>query len=524
MNAKDKTINSKLLFWQKGFLAILLYLCLLIFHGYTFGYEDQIEIVPVLYQMDHPEVYQNDFFIQEVLKKPVHERWFFIHFIHFFHLFKPGIFLLLHALLSCVLILGLEKIASSFIHRPFIRWLSILSILLILYNINLGGNELYYNSLIPSLAAKALAIWGIYHVWKRKWKWAAPLLICTTFIQPLVGIQVILLSFLSLIPYSKKDLIPEIKEFLVPLLVILAFIIPWLYLLFVQHAKGDISNDLVFEILEFRLSHHFFPAWFSLKGYLVLPILGFAGIWAFGKQAPFLARFIGWIILGCIVYTIGIYAFEIPLFLDTQWFKSTIWLKAFGTLALFQFIEKQITDKGQAKLPILKFLNWPTLSWIVPMGTLFAVFLVKLSPLPIIKDRPYDLPWLNVLTPEQEICKIAGDVSAPTAIFVVPPDFTMFKWFSKRNSYVDFKAMIHHKDVMTEWYARVQFVYQIDLTSKLEQPDLIASANAFLGQLDSQTIAAWKSKGIDYLITDRETKLQLEEVAANEQYVIYKVE
>jgi hypothetical protein len=521
---KDKTINRKLPFWHKGLLAFLLYLCLLIFHGYIFGYEDQIEIVPVLYQMDHPEIYQNDFFIQEVLKKPVHERWFFIHTLHFFHLFNPGIFLLLHAFFSCVLIMGLDKVASSFIKKTFVRWLSILTVLLILYNINLGGNELYYNSLIPSLVAKALAIWGIYCIWKRIWKWAIPLLICTTFIQPLVGIQVTLLSFLSLIPFSKKELVPEIKRLIVPLGIILAFILPWLYLLFAQHSKGDISNDLVFEILEFRLSHHFFPAWFSLSGFLLLPVLAFIGIRVFRKQAPYLAKFIGWIIVGCVVYTLGVEVFEIPLFLDTQWFKSTIWLKAFGVFAVFHLVEKWLTGKNRERYPILKVLEWPLLAWLIPMVTLISIYLVKLSPFPIVKDRPYDFLWVHTLTPEQEICKIAGDVSEPSAIFAVPPDFTMFKWYSKRNSYVDFKAMIHHKDVMAEWYKRVQFVYEINLESKLQQPDLNGAAHAYLGQLDSKTLVEWKSKGIDYLITDRKNELPMDVVGSNERYVIYEVE
>jgi hypothetical protein len=83
--------------------------------------------------------------------------------------------------------------------------------------------------------------------------------------------------------------------------------------------------------------------------------------------------------------------------------------------------------------------------------------------------------------------------------------------------------MIHHKDVMAEWYERVQFAYEINLESKLQQPDLNASARAYLGQLDSKTLAVWQSKGIDYMLTDRETKLPMKVVGSNERYVIYEV-
>jgi hypothetical protein len=521
LKAQVKINGRKLSSWETAIFALILYVCLLIFHGYVYGYGDQIEIVPVLHQLNHPKLYDSDFFIQHIIQKPVHERWFFVHTIQFFRLFTPMAFFILHAIFSIILILGIDKIAQFYIHQPYFRWIAIICILLISYNINLGGNELYYNLLIPSLVAKALSVWGIYYAMTERWVKMVPSLIVATFVQPLVGIQVLLLCFLSTFPIKKEGFTQALKKTSIPYFIVLVFILPWLFLLYTQHAQGDISDALLFEIMEFRLSHHFFPGWFSKKGYLLIPILTIIGFFKFLKIEPFLSRYIAWASIGCLVYTIGVEWLEIPLFLNTQWFKTTIWIKAFGFIAAFAILEQILSIDRLRTSSIYKWLQARHLNWNLPLLIPILLILIKISPLPFIKNRPYDFPWQDSMTQEKDISIRAGELSNMEAIFVVPPNFTMFKWYSKRSSYVDYKAMIHHKDVMAEWYQRIQFIYQFNLDTKKQNPDENKAAAQYHRTLTSKKLQEWKTRGIDYIITQKNTQLPLSQLTSNESYTIY---
>ncbi len=525
MDAKDKTIGGMALpaFWIRLFMALVLYGCLLVFHGYIFGYGDQIEIVPVLYQMDHPGVYPHDFYIQHILDKPIHERWFFVHAIHVMHLFHPWSFFLMHLFFSVLLIMGLDRLASMIIEAPITRWTAILFILLISYNINLGGNELWYNSLIPSVAAKAFAAWAIYFAFLKNWKWAVPMFILVTFVQPLVGIQVILLSFLAALPISKEDFWKQVKIQLVPYLITFLCVLPWLYLLYREHSSGGISDALLFEIIEFRLPHHFFPEYFSKKGYVLLPFLALVGIVVYRVKQTCFSRLIGWVIIGCLVYVLGVEVFHWPVFLSTQWFKSTIWVKAFGFFALFHLIEQWLELKKQTYPGVYSLYQQKWLKIAVPVIALFCLVAIRQMDIGFMENRPYDFPWHDDKTPEKEICLTAGELSNQDDVFIVPPDFSMFKWYSKRNSYVDYKAMIHHKDVLAEWYQRVRVVYGMDLSGRNSAQTLEGAYTDFVTGADENVIGSWRKAGIDFIIVPVGLSLELSEVVRNDRYVIYRL-
>ena len=499
-------------------IAFITYLCLIIYHGYVYGSNDQIETIPLLFALDNPEIYSNDFFVQNIQRKFIHERWFFIQFLYFFHLKNAISILVLHAIFSMTLIVGIYKIFEKFLTQRWLCWIGILILLIFTYNINTGGNELYYNMLIPSLMAKSIAVWGIYFALNEKWNLSMIFITISCLFQPLVGIQVWLLTFLAattILAFNKKTIKKVSYAHLTSSLIFILIAGPWLVLLFTQHSEGNISNSLIFEILEFRLSHHFFPAYFSTKGYLFMMVSAAAVYFFLRKKSPFLFYFSLWIILGCCIYTIGVTIFKLPLFLDTQWFKATIWLKAFGIISILGWLESKINFK--IKIPDIK------LSYVLLLGSVIFLSILKFSGKSFLQDRSYNFVWNKEVNAETTISKIANNNSAKEDVFIIPPDFTAFKWESKRNSYVDFKAMIHHKDVMAEWYDRVQEIYGMNLKDKRNGKSIQIFYKENWSNMNQNEWNKFKSKGVDFIISPIDTPLSLKKVTQSDDYIIYKL-
>lgn len=57
----------------------------------------------------------------------------------------------------------------------------------------------------------------------------------------------------------------------------------------------------------------------------------------------------------------------------------------------------------------------------------------------------------------------------PNTIFLVPPDFTSFKFLSERSSYIDFKAILQDPNYLFPWYDRIQNFYQINYNNRIRR-------------------------------------------------------
>ena len=504
------TFNTLMLTWKKEYnlhllAAIVLYMTVLIYQGYQYGQSDQTQILPAIYAEEHPEYYVNDHYVQTYQDSRINERSIF----HF--LFKhtgydhPWLVFLWHAIAGILLILAWILIASIFIKNQLLQWLSIGMILVIGYHTSVGSNEIYYNQFVPSLPAKALASWALYCWLTNRFQWWVLLLIIATYLQPLVGLQLFLVTSIALLfDHYRKNLLPAFPWKYV--VVYLITVIPWIILLAINNG-GHQDPDSFMEIIKFRLSHHFFASSFGFAHLFLWIILAIVAL-VYYKDRMRWSMII--ILIGCVVYVIGVEVLDSPVILYTQWWKTTIWLEAFAFIAAMAWVEKKF-DK-----PAL-FNNY---KWHLVFAFFALIALYRLTG--VIGNKPlYMHPLSNSVSPEVDISLRAGAVTPLDAVFIVPPELSAFRWYSKRSLYVDYKAMIHNENFLNEWYKRLGKIYYIN--PKSNRYTFIRDANNILKNPTQEKMESWEKAGITHFISTSPDIGFLKPVTGNEFYFIYQL-
>jgi hypothetical protein len=495
---------------------LLLYLVVLLHLGYSFGNNDQSEMLPYSLYLHNSSLYQNDFYIQNTANHLPNERYIFSFCLSFFSAYLPYFVFLFHSITSIFLIAGLHRLVRRFVAAEPLQYLSILFVLLAFWGINPGDNELYYHEFIPSYLSQVLALWAIVYYLESRFKNSLVLLIPASLIHPLIGLQVFLfLTAAQIIDY--RNHVKDLKKFLSSLLFFLVTGGFWIILIVKQYSDSSVPDGIYVQILQFRLPHHYFPVLFDLKKYLLfIPLISF-GLWHYWekRETKMLLLYLV-ILLGLFIYTtaIGLGFYQL---LGVQWFATAVWLKVFSLLALVACSESKLTVLFNRHLPVSSYFTW--------MGFFFVIaFVVYKS-----KNKSMDLPFLTHETEEVHISRLALDKTPNVALFLIPPTLSEFRFFSQRSSYIDWKANVHQKSGWVNWLARIREVYKIDLGDKLKGHDLAAVANqnySGLDELDLNKIlinadSIYHIK-ITHLIVPKPSILKFPIVAQNSKYVIYK--
>jgi hypothetical protein len=218
------------------------------------------------------------------------------------------------------------------------------------------------------------------------------------------------------------------------------------------------------------------------------------------------------IVLGCIVYELGVEFRHIPAFLYTQWWKTTIWMEAFAFIAIGAFLEKNIhRQKWITRFPL-----------IIPVVLLIMVGVYRLSGIRPLKPD-YMFPWSTAKSDEVDIALQAAQTTPENAVFIAPVEFTAFRWYSKRSLYVDYKAMIHQEAFLKEWYKRMKEIYQYGEEEEAAGFDLHNFSFYLLDEPSPLSYEFWKKLGITHIISTNPTIKDLTLVAHNGRYAIYKL-
>ncbi|MBK9981290.1 MAG: hypothetical protein IPP15_02500 [Saprospiraceae bacterium] len=487
--------------------AVILYGTVLVYQGYQYGQGDQTQILPCLWAQDHPGTYGQDHYVQHYLSSGTNERTIFHFLLRHLGYDQPWLVWIWHALSTIALILAWISIATVFIKNKVLQWLCIGMILTLGFHTSTGSNELYYNLFIPSLPAKALASWAFYFWLREKYFGWSLLLILAGYLQPLVGLQIFLLTVIVL--FADKTLKRNWKS--LPWRFILIYIvasIPWYY--FLAKNNGSHTDPVGFmNIMEFRLSHHFFASYFGTINLLLGALFAMICILFYSGKTKWI--FIT-IVIGCFGYEIGVEVLRMPIVLYSQWWKTTIWMEAFAFVAVFAQIER------------IEFLNNLSrrMKLGLPLLLLTLVCVYRLSGL--FDTKPdYMFPWSSNNSDDVEICEMAKQMTPDNAVFIVPLDLTAFRWYSKRSLYVDYKAMIHNETFLKDWYQRIGSVYDYDLESKKTGVDFSLQAAEILSSPSDEMISKWKNSGITHLISSASSIDGLELIGQNHSFSLFKL-
>ncbi len=460
---------------RRVILYFLFYLLLLLIHGYYFGSHDQIDFMPYARHIQDNLLYSKDFYIG-CMTGHLNERWLIAHLISLIPApWWPMGFLFLHCLVSILLLHGLYSWSRMFLKSEVQIWSSLFITLILLYHRNLGGNELYYNMFAASLLAKAAAIWALWYAYHSNLYKAIALTSLASYLHPIVGAQILLLSFVLMDrPMRWKYL-----------LVSLVCISPYLYIL-LYDLHATLPDKLFVEIMRLRNAHHFFPDAFGRLNYFLLTPLFLFCLFRFYQLDQRLARMLLFIVVGCILY--GVIIYYLPKYaILTQWFKTTIWLKFFSVIAILNLINEQ---------NVKNWLKSPLTIGMVVIG--FTAY--KINRNLQLNYSMYQLPG-SADNHEMTIAKEAKKITAKDAVFITPPDFTSFKYFAERSTFIDWKAIPHRDQCLDTWYNRVNMVYGLQFEQNMSLSDIYKNANTHLLKMSDDQKFKLKTEGVDYIIS-----------------------
>jgi hypothetical protein len=506
---------------KKLLYCTALYLVVLAFHGYLFGENDQIEQLSYVKYLFHPSLYPKDFYVQYIAEFIPNERYVVALLLSFLteKYLAIGVFVL-HYLCSISLFWALYEIASRYIRQEGWRWIALLVLFIPMYKFNLGGNDLYYNELLSGNLSKSVVVWAFLFILQKKYTPFTIFAIIGTFLHPVVGAQVFVLSagaytMFAIFDEKKWDFKAH-QPFFFSILAYLLIAGTWLFFMLKTYNHEQVNSSDIMEFFRFRISHHFIPSAFGTKNYVVMSIVLLLGASFFQKKERLIFYIFVISISFAILYSIMVEGFHSTIPFTTQWFKTTIWLKAFAIIAIFGGLSEW------ALLRFVTFFNFINVGKTLLISLAIFSFYQLKNPTGRFALRSYSFPFSNYQQRlDIDIALKVKDLVPNDALFVQPASLTSFKFFSEKSSYVDIKTTVQSKRGFMELYRRIQVVYRIDLARRDFSKSLFEQADENFYALQDSDFIALQKIGITHVLTKKTQVLSFPIVAQNEAYVVY---
>ena len=505
-------------------LNILMLLCcyfLVLFHwGYQFGRSDQAEVLPYsLYLHDH-SLYPKDNFIQDIKKEVPNERYVFSLVLSPFANHLELVCFLLELIFSLILLAGMFQFARLFIANDLLCWLAVLVLMLVKFNIALGDNTIWYNYFIPSVPAKAIAIWGLVYFVQDKWMRAFVLFSASAFLQPLVGMQLAIICISVLFAELFFDKKPLKFKHLFPRLFFELTAGVYIFLIFWNGFNSSVTKaerSEFFNIeIAYRGAHHYMPSHFPLIYYIWLVPLFLFALFYYKKisRTLFLFFLIDFILL--LLYTAGVEWLHLTYIAALQWFKTTLWLKYFSVVSLAILVDRNIPFLKNA---FLKNLTYVAIVVVSIVGIIGVIWFPQKNPWGAI----YDFGQQKTYDPLVACCIKAKELTPKDALFIQPLNSSEFKYYSQRSSYVDFKANERAPKQVITWYSRLQEVYGLKAIPDYPEKQILIDSKAFYLSLTPGQLKKLSSEGVQYMLTYDDYKTDLPIVYRNDKYKILDI-
>ncbi|NEP88956.1 MAG: hypothetical protein F6K18_20155 [Okeania sp. SIO2C2] len=249
------------------FLSLFTFIILGLFitRGYTFPVGNHYTHVPQIKSMLNPELYTNDYYVQEMLKFT--PRYYYQYLVYFFSKVTGSISLtyFIYYLISFIsFIWGLSAISKIF--TPSKLSAAILIFLSLTAYTLVGYLELFPKTPIPATFAMSLTVWGIYFCFRQRWIIGYLFFGIASILQFLVGV----LPGIMMIPIMFIEAIKsrQLKQVILPLIILFGFAsLVYLPMVLTGTTSTDkLSNEeFVFIYGWVRNPHHIIPAYWNWK-------------------------------------------------------------------------------------------------------------------------------------------------------------------------------------------------------------------------------------------------------------------
>jgi hypothetical protein len=450
-----------------SFFTLALYIFI---NGYDFNTGDQAEHLPQVYQMFDPSLYPSDFFLSNY-HSTFTVRYYWVGLVYFLsHVLSIRLTcLILYLFCMYCTILAWTKIVELFLsteetkgNRNLNVFIALMLIFILVNPFTLGGNYLLGKIFIGSTIAELFASWGIYLFFKNKYMASAIFFAISVWFQALVGLQLFLvfagiLFLTSDYNQMQKSVFKLITFSIVFIIFSLRLLGPLLYTQKINNQALD--SQLFYDLLYFkRAPWHYVPATFPKRDYITfLGLLVFSVIALFNikpsKMKTQIIMLFLIILSVCVFYFVAFQTHHFMWIGKLQWFKTTIWVNAFGCIVITRFLANYLPNLD------LKFLN-----------RVFIYSSIAMFSFMFYADAKTESPKYAFLndrhkTDIQKMHAFIKENTSKEARFLIPIDNESFTSEAQRSAVASFKAVVHEPYFFVKWKKVLEQFYQVDFNS-----------------------------------------------------------
>jgi len=536
--------------WVSIFFGILTTL-----FNYTFGSNDHLEQLPIIYKATDSNYLTNDFFVNS--NTGFSPRYYYVYLARFFSMLI-GIpwFFFLGTLLSNICTSVLTYLSGKKLFNDDMTGIFTAALVMLIPTISLGGDEILYASMFtPTTLVFPLIILSFYLFLRKKILLSIIITGVVSIFHILIGLEygVLLLSIYIITEYSQSRSLYKALKTSTLFILLFAFLLPNLIPYF--QSESSIESSVFIEILaNFRHPHHYvLSEILTLKelGKLLLVTIIFGltfGDFRKKTQSHYHAKALKllMILLGLAVFFNWVFVEIVPLKSITtlQLLRLLNIGKWFFLLLIANHFAKSIkkrnfSPKTMIIISLLALLIIASnISWmkVLAFGIVFFVilfllfrekklfliltcvvmigFTLTINSMESTSLKRHQKSYLssNHLTNNQSsLSEFIQSHTSKESLFLTPYLFGFIRTESKRAIVVDFKAFPFQDKAMLEWYKRIENCYGLDKDHFEES----------YKNLNDQKVHDLKKEYLfDYAILYQETETKMPVIYSNSEYKI----
>ncbi|MBL4605887.1 MAG: hypothetical protein JKY02_09580 [Flavobacteriaceae bacterium] len=479
--------------------------------NYSFGNNDQIEQLPIVYRFLDSSYLVNDFFVNS--NDGYSPRYFYTHLIGFLTKFisLPTLFFL-GTIFSNISVSLLTFLTAKKLFNSNFSGIISAALVMVIPTVSIGSAyHIYITQFTPTALVFPLILLSFYFLINKKLILSLLITGIISIVHVLIGFEygVLFLSISIIMDYREKrnSKILWRKVFLG--IGIMIFLLPNLIPYYSSNTTIEASSFI--EILaNFRHPHHYLLS-------TILTNKEISKLLLYGSL--FIVFFYSWKRrTKNEFYTIQI---------------KTITLILVGLSIISWFFTEIIPSKLIVSLQLLRLLdilkwftillvangisNWCIQKKIFPKFRIISILLlfvlVLYKPITYFKNSN-DIKYFELITLEvskNDISNYIKENTTEKSLFLTPHDFGFVRVYSKRAIVVDYKAFPFQNAAMQEWYKRIKDCYGLE-KDKFEEK--------YHQLTDEKIMTLHKEYGFNYAILHNETSTKIPVLYKNEKYKI----